>query len=144
MTNLQLLTLLPDGFRGGRQRVRWTKPRRSRGASLVGVVVVGDRESTIAPKGAYRDTNSGWGLSALVFCAVNERHNAVDEVWCEAKLGHFVRATILLDIGFQHSVEDIVGREAVAIELIFPKFGSRSLLNDPGRYDLVISIAPPG
>ena len=83
-------------------------------------------------------------MSTLVFRSINECHNAVDEVWCEAKLGDFVRAAILFDVGFEHGVEDVVGRKAIAIELIFPEFSSWGLLNDPDRYNLVISITPPG
>src|SRR5579884_2237118 len=92
-------------------------------------ISVRDGQSSVTSKGAGRDLHSWRGLTALVLADVYEAHDPLDCLALKTHCQYLLKASIILDIGFENRVQYIVGRQAIGILLVRAQF-SRGWLVD--------------
>src|SRR4028118_1997455 len=90
----------------------------------------GGGAAAVAAEGAARDLDAGWGLAALVLGPVHEADDAPDVVLVEAGGQDLGDALVLLYVGLEDGVEDLVGREGVGVALVLAQLGRGFLVQD--------------
>src|SRR5215210_6152380 len=88
---------------------------------------VGDRQPAVAPERAQRDLGTGWVLPSLVLGRVGQAEHLLDQLAVEAGGDQVRDAAVELHVVVQDLVEDVVGRQGVAVELPWPQLGRRFL-----------------
>src|SRR5207302_10455214 len=102
-------------------------------------ITVGDGQGAVAAEVAGRGLDAGWGLAALVFVEVDHPHYTPDDGLVEAHSDDLLEAAVVLDVGLEDGIEDLVGRQAVGIELTGAELGGGRLLDDLVRDEIAAS-----
>ena len=92
-------------------------------AALAGAVAVDDREAAVAAEVAAGDFDARGRLAAFVFAAVDKGRREVNGAGGHSAGDHFAAAAVVLDIGFEDGVENVVGREGILVFLVGAEFG---------------------
>src|SRR5690606_5189618 len=95
-----------------------------------------DGVAPVAAERAAADANSRGCLAAFVFAAFDEFQHPRDDFPVEAALGDLVHREVFLDESGKNRVENLVGRQGIAVALVRAQFCRWRTLYDARRYDL--------
>src|SRR5690606_3108466 len=95
-----------------------------------------DGVAPVAAERAAADANSRGCLAAFVFAAFDEFQHPRDDFPVEAALGDLVHREVFLDESGKNRVENLVGRQGIAVALVRAQFRRRRTLYHARRYDL--------
>src|SRR4030042_3136273 len=98
---------------------------RAKGLPLAGAV--GDGETAVAAEGAGGDLDAGRGLPPLVLVAVHHADHAPHRLFGEAHRQDVGKALVLLHVGLDDGVEDLVGGQRLLVHLVGPQLGGGRL-----------------
>ena len=80
--------------------------------------LVRDRQAPVAAERLRADLDPGRRLAALVLGAVDEPDHLVDDLLGQAAADQLLAALVLLDVGLEDRVEQVVGRQRVLVALV--------------------------
>ena len=75
-------------------------------------------------------------MLAFVFAVIDFADDIAHDVWIITKRDNVVHAFVMLDVGFQNAVENMIFRQAVAVFLVCAEFGGRRFVNRSARNDV--------
>ena len=96
----------------------------------------GDRKTASVAESFGGNLQSRSSLLALVFAAIHHANHALHQPKIEATVGgNLLRGMRLFDVVFENGIENLIGRQRVAVFLIGTQLGGRRLFQAGLRND---------